>query len=78
MHGFYHSQNSHAISELGLLITKCIAKKEDDFQTLATLASLPTVLYKPYEKKEGDDSLVLLSSVSNIFRAELCYMKHEL
>lgn len=52
-------QNSHAISELGLSIIKCLVQKDDDLQRLASLVSLPPMLYKPYEKKEDDDSLVL-------------------
>ncbi|KAF2306079.1 hypothetical protein GH714_011216 [Hevea brasiliensis] len=51
------SKNSHAISELGLAITKRLAPKEDDIQTLASPVSLPPMLYKSHEKKEGDDSL---------------------
>ncbi|KAG8649135.1 hypothetical protein MANES_08G068700v8 [Manihot esculenta] len=50
------SKNSHAISELGLSITKRLAQKED-IQMLASSVSLPPVLYKPHEKKEGDESL---------------------
>ncbi|KAJ9180800.1 hypothetical protein P3X46_009007 [Hevea brasiliensis] len=51
------SKNSHAISELGLSITKRLAQKEDDIQMLASSVSLPPKLYKPREKKEGDDSM---------------------
>ncbi|XP_015583400.1 sister chromatid cohesion protein PDS5 homolog A isoform X1 [Ricinus communis] len=55
------SKNSHAISELGLSITKRLAQKED-IQILASSAPLPPILYKSYEKKEGDDSLVFLET----------------
>ncbi|KDP35518.1 hypothetical protein JCGZ_08956 [Jatropha curcas] len=49
------SKNSHAISELGLSITKRLAQREDDLQRSASSVSLPPILYKPYEKKEGDE-----------------------
>ncbi|TXG69783.1 hypothetical protein EZV62_004718 [Acer yangbiense] len=51
------SKNSHAISDLGLSITKRLVPKEEDLQGMITLVSLPPVLYKQNEKKEGDDSL---------------------
>ncbi|XP_050213901.1 sister chromatid cohesion protein PDS5 homolog A isoform X2 [Mercurialis annua] len=51
------SKNSHAISELGLSITKRLSQKEEDMQMLSASAPLPPMLYKLYEKKEGDDSL---------------------
>ncbi|GAV59827.1 hypothetical protein CFOL_v3_03358 [Cephalotus follicularis] len=51
------SKNSHAICDLGLSITKRLSQKEDDSQDLTPLISLPPMLYKPYEKKENDDSL---------------------
>lgn len=51
-------QNSHAICDLGLSITKRLAPKECDLQVLTVSVPLPSMLYKPYEKKEGDDSAV--------------------
>lgn len=55
---FSNFQNSHAICDLGLSITKRLAPKENDLQGLPASVSLPSMLYKPYEKKEGDDSMV--------------------
>lgn len=51
------SQNSHAICDLGLSITKRLAPKEYDVHVQVLIASvpLPPTMYKPYEKKEGDD-----------------------
>ncbi|KAJ7967846.1 sister chromatid cohesion protein PDS5-like A-A-like [Quillaja saponaria] len=51
------SKNSHAISDLGLSITKFLVQKEVDLQGLTQSVSLPSMLYKAYEKKEGDDSM---------------------
>ncbi|XP_024047866.1 sister chromatid cohesion protein PDS5 homolog A isoform X1 [Citrus clementina] len=51
------SKNSHAICDLGLSITKCLSQMEDNSQGVFSSVSLPSTLYKPYEKKEGDDSL---------------------
>lgn len=50
-------QNSHALCELGLAITKRLVQKDVDFQGLSHLVSLPPLLYKASEK-EGDDTLV--------------------
>lgn len=51
------SKNSHAICDLGLSITKRLSRKEDDIQGVFSSVSMPSMLYKPYEKIEGDDSL---------------------
>ncbi|KAF4399484.1 hypothetical protein G4B88_022567 [Cannabis sativa] len=51
------SKNSHAICDLGLSITKRLAPKEYDTQDSTTSVPLPPMMYKPYEKKEGDDSV---------------------
>ncbi|GLU20621.1 hypothetical protein SLE2022_368110 [Rubroshorea leprosula] len=51
------SKNSHAICDLGLSVTKRLAHKEDDFHSLIQPVSLPLMLYKPYEKEEGGDSM---------------------
>ncbi|KAH9749943.1 Binding protein [Citrus sinensis] len=51
------SKNSHAICDLGLSITKRLSRMEDNSQGVFSSVSLPSTLYKPYEKKEGDDSL---------------------
>ncbi|XP_040362062.1 sister chromatid cohesion protein PDS5 homolog B isoform X1 [Rosa chinensis] len=53
------SKNSHAICDLGLSITKRLAPKETDLQVLTASVPLPSMLYKPYEKKEGDDSVAI-------------------
>lgn len=50
-------QNSHAICDLGLAITKRLVQKDIDLQGLSHLVSLPPMLYKTSEK-EGDDTLV--------------------
>ncbi|KAM7263653.1 hypothetical protein ACFE04_001336 [Oxalis oulophora] len=50
------SKNSHAISELGLNITKRLAPKQEDLSGLTVSVCLPSILYKPYEKKDNDDS----------------------
>ncbi|XVF26230.1 hypothetical protein REPUB_Repub13aG0281300 [Reevesia pubescens] len=50
------SKNSHAICDLGLSIMKRLAYKEEDFQGLIQSVSLPPLLYKPYQIKEGEDS----------------------
>ncbi|XP_042945591.1 sister chromatid cohesion protein PDS5 homolog B isoform X3 [Carya illinoinensis] len=51
------SKNSHAICDLGLSITKRLAPKEDDSQRSTVLVSLPSMLYKLFEKNEGDGSV---------------------
>ncbi|XP_044461448.1 sister chromatid cohesion protein PDS5 homolog A isoform X2 [Mangifera indica] len=50
------SKNSHAICDIGLSIIKRLSQKEDYMQEMISSVSLPPMLYKPYEKKEGDDS----------------------
>ncbi|KAE8709123.1 putative ARF GTPase activator [Hibiscus syriacus] len=50
------SKNLHAICDLGLSIMRRLAYKEDDLQGLIQSVSLPPLLYKPYERKEGEDS----------------------
>eukprot|EP00258_Populus_trichocarpa_P043092 XP_024459111.1 sister chromatid cohesion protein PDS5 homolog A [Populus trichocarpa] len=49
------SKNSHAISELGLSIIKRLVQKEDE--SLLPSVSLPPMLYKTYEYKEGEEAL---------------------
>lgn len=51
-------QNSHAICDLGLAITKKLVQKDVNLQELSHLVSLPTMLYKAHEKKEGDETMV--------------------
>ncbi|XP_022967040.1 sister chromatid cohesion protein PDS5 homolog A-like isoform X1 [Cucurbita maxima] len=51
------SKISYAICDLGLSIVKRLALKEDDLQDLTVPISLPPILYKLKEKKEGDDSV---------------------
>ncbi|XP_011002359.1 PREDICTED: sister chromatid cohesion protein PDS5 homolog A-B-like isoform X2 [Populus euphratica] len=49
------SKNSHAISELGLSIIKRLVQKEDE--SVLPSVSLPPMLYKTYEYKEGEEAL---------------------
>lgn len=51
------SKNSYAICDLGLLVAKRLAQKEDNFQDLTSSVSLPPLLYKPHGNKEDDGSL---------------------
>lgn len=51
------SKNSHAICDLGLSITKRLAVKEDDLQGFTASIPLPSMVYKSFEKQEGDDSV---------------------
>ncbi|XP_058753154.1 sister chromatid cohesion protein PDS5 homolog A-like isoform X1 [Vicia villosa] len=50
---------SHAICDLGLAITKRLVQKDVDLQELSHLVSLPPMLYKAVEKKEGDDTMLV-------------------
>ncbi|CAA2986797.1 sister chromatid cohesion PDS5 homolog A isoform X1 [Olea europaea subsp. europaea] len=52
------SKNSYALCDLGLSIIKRLAPKQDDLRDLSASVVLPSALYKPLEKKEGNDSLV--------------------
>ncbi|KAI9123829.1 hypothetical protein K1719_005129 [Acacia pycnantha] len=52
------SKNSHALCDLGWAITKRLVQKDVDLEGLSTSVSLPSMLYKACEKKEGDESLV--------------------
>lgn len=54
----WNCQNSHAICDLGLSITKRLAVKEDDLQGFTASIPLPSMVYKSFEKQEGDDSVV--------------------
>ncbi|KAM1033682.1 hypothetical protein FF1_037151 [Malus domestica] len=51
------SKNSHGICDLGLSVTKRLSPKEYDLQGLPASVPLPSMLYKQYDKKEGDDSM---------------------
>lgn len=51
-------QNSHAMCDLGLAITKRLVQKDVDLQELSHLLSLPPMLYKAFEKKEGNGTVV--------------------
>lgn len=53
-----HFQISHTICDLGLAITKRLVQKDVDLQELSHLMSLPPMLYKAFEKKEGGDTMV--------------------
>ncbi|KAI5414430.1 sister chromatid cohesion protein PDS5 homolog A isoform X3 [Lathyrus oleraceus] len=48
---------SHTICDLGLAITKRLVLKDVDLQELSHLMSLPPMLYKAFEKKEGGDTM---------------------
>ncbi|KAL2932207.1 Sister chromatid cohesion protein PDS5-like protein B [Bienertia sinuspersici] len=50
------SKNSHAISELGLLVIKRLSKKAVDFRGGDDSVSLPSTLYKPSDTKDKDNS----------------------
>lgn len=65
----WFSQSSHAICDLGLSIIKRLAPKEYEIQGSTTPVSLPAILYKKSEKKEGDDS-----AVSSIVLEILCFL----
>ncbi|KAJ4981397.1 hypothetical protein NE237_032234 [Protea cynaroides] len=52
------TKHSHAISDLGLSITKRLVQKKDDMMGSITLVPLPPALYKPQENKEGVESSV--------------------
>lgn len=54
----FQFQNSHGICDLGLSIIKRLAQKGDDLERMISSVSLPSMLYKQHEKKEGGDSLV--------------------
>ncbi|PON57633.1 Coatomer beta subunit [Parasponia andersonii] len=67
------SKNSYAISDLGLLITKRLAPKDGDVQGLTSSVVLPPMMYKPCEKKEGDDSV---ASEGQTWLADESSLKH--
>ncbi|KAG6695602.1 hypothetical protein I3843_09G106700 [Carya illinoinensis] len=68
------SKDSHAICDLGILIAKRLAPKEDDLQQgLNMLIPMPSMLYKLYEKKEGDDSV---ASVGQTWLADENILTH--
>ncbi|XP_024637720.1 sister chromatid cohesion protein PDS5 homolog A isoform X2 [Medicago truncatula] len=52
------TKNSHAMCDLGLAITKKLVQKDVDVQELSHLLSLPPMLYKAFEKKEGNGTVV--------------------
>lgn len=56
------SKNSHAISELGLLVIKRLAQKSGDCQGVPDSISLPPVLYKPSDVKEEGNAEIPTSS----------------
>ncbi|XVF75159.1 hypothetical protein PTKIN_Ptkin13bG0164900 [Pterospermum kingtungense] len=49
------SKNSRAICDLGLSVMKRLGYKEEDLQGLIQSVSLPPLMYKQYERKEGED-----------------------
>lgn len=46
-----NGQNSHAICDLGLAITKRLLQKDVDMQGLSHSVSLPPIIYKACEKE---------------------------
>ncbi|KAL6520454.1 hypothetical protein OROHE_017042 [Orobanche hederae] len=52
------SKNSYALCDLGLSIVKRLAQTQDDPQDSSASVNLPSVLYKPLEKKEDSELLV--------------------
>ncbi|KAL2467066.1 hypothetical protein Adt_42917 [Abeliophyllum distichum] len=52
------SKNSYAVCDLGLSIIVRLAQKHKDLQDLGASVVLPPMLYRPPEKKEGNDLLV--------------------
>ncbi|XP_004507589.1 sister chromatid cohesion protein PDS5 homolog A-like [Cicer arietinum] len=52
------TKNSHAICDLGLAITERLVQKDVDLQKLSHSMPLPPMLYKAFEKKEGDDTMI--------------------
>ena len=74
MKGF--SQNSYAICDLGLSIIKRLAPKDYEVQGLTALASLPAMMYKTPERKEGDDSLVSYIVLQKIFSCFVLCLTH--
>lgn len=48
-----NGQNSHAICDLGLAITKRLVQKDVDLQGLSSSVSLPPILYKAHEKEDN-------------------------
>ncbi|KAF5176968.1 Sister chromatid cohesion protein pds5-like protein, partial [Thalictrum thalictroides] len=55
------SKNSHAVSDLGISITKALSQNHDNLIGMTTSAPLPLTLYKPRDKKEEDVSLTWLA-----------------
>ncbi|CAA0837188.1 binding [Striga hermonthica] len=51
------SKNLYALCDLGLLVIKRIAANQDELQDLGVPVALPPVLFKPFEKKEENDSM---------------------
>ncbi|PIN12278.1 Sister chromatid cohesion complex Cohesin, subunit PDS5 [Handroanthus impetiginosus] len=51
------SKNSYALCDLAMPIIKRLAPNQDELKDSTASVALPPVLYKPLEKKEGNDSL---------------------
>ncbi|KAK1293101.1 DNA mismatch repair protein MSH6 [Acorus calamus] len=56
------TKNSHAICELGLLITKKLIQNQENYPEMPTSVSFPPLLYRTIEKEEGKDSMIDLVS----------------
>ena len=52
-------QNSHALCDLGLLITKLLGNEPVDFKALTKSVSLPEQLYKMLETKDESKEVII-------------------
>lgn len=63
----FEMQNSHAISELGMLVIKRLSQKSGDLQGGDELVSLPSMLYKPSDTKDEANAEVHISRTMDTF-----------
>lgn len=56
------SKNSHAISDIGLLVIKRLAEKSSDYQGAYESVSLPSTLYKPIDSKGENTEAVAVQT----------------
>ncbi|GAA0153559.1 chromatin/chromatin-binding, or -regulatory protein [Lithospermum erythrorhizon] len=52
------TKNSYGMCELGLSVIKCLAPNNDDLLDIRESLCLPPMLYKPKERKEGDEQTI--------------------
>jgi len=55
---YENTQISHAVCDLGLSIAKRLVNDQSDISGMDTSLTLPPFLYKPAEKKEGENIVV--------------------